>query len=100
MAVQTGTCNREKIDLKQMLQSIENEETKSEVTGQPSTYITQDVLTILNGEFSKLLTPKETKHAMRILRGFREGATENEKDGALVSFKSMKKMICCDSNPD
>lgn len=93
MAVQGGTCNREKIDLKQMLRSIKNEETKSEATGKPSDFITQDVLTTINVELSKLLSRTETEHAMRILRGFCEGATEHEKDAALVSSKTIEKVI-------
>lgn len=92
MAVQGGTCNRGKIDLKQMLQSIKNEESKSEGTGKPLKFMSQDALTIINGELSKLLTPNETKHAMKILRGFSESATDIEKDAALVSFESIRKI--------
>lgn len=52
--------------------------------------MTQDELTIINAELSKLLTPEQTKHAMRILRGFRADATANEKDTALVSLETLK----------
>lgn len=86
MAVQGSTCGRTKIDLNQMFQSINNEETRARATGKTSHYMTQDELSIINAELAKLLTPPQTKHAMRILQGFRENATDNEKDAALVSF--------------
>ena len=90
MAVQGRTCDRKKIDLKQIIQSIRNEEIKANANGSPSVYKRQDVLTIINGELSKLLTPQQTKFAMEILRGLRSDATQSEKDTALVSFNALK----------
>lgn len=94
MAVQGSTCGRTKIDLNQMFQSINNEETRAKATGNTSHYMTQDELTIINAELAKLLTPPQTKHAMRILQGFRENATDNEKDAALVSFIRRGEEFC------
>lgn len=91
MAVQGSNCDGRRIDLNQIFQSIQNEETRAKATGKASHYMTQDELTIINSELSKLLTPKQTKHAMRILQGFRENATEDEKDAALVSFKTQRQ---------
>lgn len=88
MAVQGSTCDSRRIDLSQIFQSIRNEETSAKASGKSSHYMTQDELTIINAELSKLLNQQQTKHAMRILRGFRENAAENEKDVALVSSKT------------
>lgn len=94
MAVQGSTCGRTKIDLNQMFQSINNEETRAKASGKTSHYMTQDELSIINAELAKLLTPPQTKHAMRILQGFRENATDNEKDAALVSFIRREEEFC------
>lgn len=93
MAVQGEACDREKIDLNQIFQSINNEEMRANADGKPSHYLTQDGLTIINAELSKLLTPQQTKHAMKILQGFRENATANEKDAALVSLNNRKRVL-------
>lgn len=85
MAVQGRTCDRRRVDLTPILQSIRNEQTAAEASGKSSNYMAQDALTIINTELSKLLNAQETKFAMRILRGFRADATRAEKDAALVS---------------
>lgn len=90
MAVQGSSCDRRRVDLSQIFQSIRSEERNATSRGKLSHYMTQDELTIINAELSKLLTPEQTKHAMRILRGFRADATANEKDTALVSLETRK----------
>lgn len=47
--------------------------------------ISKDDLESLQNELSKVLTPTQTEHAMKIFNGFREGATSQETENALVS---------------
>lgn len=47
--------------------------------------ITKEDLEEMEVMLSKELTHEQTKHAMRILRGFRNGASAQEKEAALVS---------------
>lgn len=46
--------------------------------------ISEDDLETLQSELSKVLTPDQTEHAMKIFSGFREGATSQETENALV----------------
>lgn len=81
--MQGPTCDKKKIDLKQLLESSSSE---SEETGK-SEGITEDEMKEAQNQLSKLMSPEQTQHAMTILRGIRVGATEQEKQSTVVSFK-------------
>lgn len=62
-----------------------NEVSSEEIVTSTPKGITKKDLEELETMLSKELTHEQTKHAMRILRGFRSGATPQEKEAALVS---------------
>lgn len=82
LALQTDSNDNNLKDLKQYLEkdSSEDAETKSTQEG-----LTEEELKLLENDLSKQLTPKQTQHAMSILRGLREGATPREREIAFVS---------------
>lgn len=62
-----------------------NEVSSEEIETTSPKGITKEDLEELEIMLSKDLTHEQTKHAMKILRGFRSGATPQEKEAALVS---------------
>ena len=93
LAIQGPTCtDKNKVNLKQFLDSseetqVENKETKADSSSSSSQELTDEVLKAMEEELTNVVTPEQRKHAMRILGGFRKGATEIEKDAAMVSQK-------------
>lgn len=64
----------------------ENVISSDEVESTSPKGITEKDLKELEILLSKEMSPEKTQHAMRIFRGFREGATGKEKEAALVYF--------------
>lgn len=105
MAILGPSCgDKTKVDLKKMIDSSSSEESKEtkdlmeikqtkknhEVkadSDSSSEELSENDLKEMEAELSKVVTTEQTNHAMRILRGFRKGATESERDAALVSSK-------------
>lgn len=67
--------------------STEKESSSEEHESTSPKGITENDLKELEKLLSKELTPAQTKLAMDIFHGFREGATAKEKEAALVSFQ-------------
>lgn len=67
----------------------ENEGNSDEIDSTSPKGITENDLKELEAMLSKELTPEQTKHAINLFRGFREGATAKEKEAALVCFDSV-----------
>lgn len=70
---------------KNTIEQSENEITE-EVESSSAKGITEKDLEELENLLSKQLSPTQTKHAMNIFRGFRDGASAKEKEAALVIF--------------
>ena len=67
--------------------STEKESSSEEQESTSPKGITENDLKELETMLSKELTPAQTKLAVDIFRGFREGATAKEKEAALVRFQ-------------
>lgn len=97
LALQGPTCvdnKKGKVDLHKLYALAISEDSTpagddNKLTGDDSSSeeLTDSELKAIDDELTKIVTPEQKKHAMRIFRGFRHGATENEKGAALVSFK-------------
>lgn len=87
LALQGPTCDKIKIDLKQIFETSDNEDTKSMEMDKLSSNddLTQQKLKEIKNNLAKFVTSEQTQHAMEILNGFRVGANEHEQKAALVS---------------
>lgn len=64
----------------------ENKISSDEIETTSPKGITEKDLSELEILLSKELSPTQTQHAIRIFRGFRDGASGKEKEAALVRF--------------
>lgn len=83
LALQGPTCDKNKIDLKQVLDTNSSE---SDEKG-TSEGITDADMREAQEKLSKVVSGEKVQHAMIILHGFRVGATKEENHAAVVSFK-------------
>lgn len=73
-----------KVDLKKMMVSFGSDESKADSSS--SEELSEDELKAFDEGLTPLVTPEQKSHAMRILRAFGKGATESQKNAAMVSF--------------
>lgn len=85
LALQGDVECKKAIDLKQLL----------ETSGKTMDGLTESDLKEMEDELTKVLTPKQKEHAMKILRSFREGAPEIESEAAVVSLNEKFHFIGC-----
>lgn len=78
-----------KVDLKQFLQT----DSEGSVKQRTVDGLTADELKDAEAELSKALSEHQLEHAMSILRAFRVGSTEEEKQEAVVSFKTHARLF-------
>lgn len=93
LAVKGPTCGDEpKIDLKQIFDSSSSEESKGtkndkgDKTDSSSEELTEEDLKAMEQEMAKVMTTEQKNRAMGILRAFRKGASERERDAAAVGL--------------
>lgn len=70
--------------MNKMMEAFSSEEPKETKTSS-SEELSDDELKAFEEKLTELVTPEQTNHAMRILRAFRKGSTEDEKNRAIVS---------------
>lgn len=96
LALQGDVEDKKAIDLKQLLETSSSEEdSKSKEGGKTMDGLTESDLKEMEDELTKVLTPKQKQHAMKILRSFREGAPEKENEAAVVSLNEKFHFIGC-----
>lgn len=95
MAVEGPTCSgKSKIDLKKMMKTFSSEESKeTKADSSSSEDLSEDELKAFDDELTKLVTPEQKNHAMRILGAFGKGKTEDEKVAAMVSLINKIKFL-------
>lgn len=82
-------CEKKRIDLKQFLRSNSGKPTRDATLNG----LTDENLKDAEKDLSKVASSEQTEHGMKILRGFRIGATENEKRAAIVSFQINETLL-------
>ena len=93
LALQGDTCTKNRIDLKHIFVVAFNsdaEERKannnnSEESLSSHILYTENELKVIETELSKTLTPEKLQNAMKILNGFKIGASERDMESAAVS---------------
>lgn len=84
-AIQESPCEP-KVDLKKLMETFSSDESKESKTDSSSSEeISEDELKAFDEGLTPLVTPSQKSKAMRILRAFAKGGTENQKNAAMVS---------------
>lgn len=72
-------------------ESKDKKEDKSDSSS--SSELTEDELSAIEKELSKMVTTEQKSHAMRILRAFGKGAGEGAQEAAMVSSKLYTSIV-------
>lgn len=91
LALQQDTCTKNRINLRQILETAfvsdveEKLAKKNEKSYLSNLLFTENELKIVETELSKSLTPEKVQNAMKLLRGFQNGDSEEDLESAGVS---------------